>query len=103
MGILLEYQYDGRNGLEPVTIADDDVFLATRIALNDVQDTTVLAGIVWDTRSDETYLNIEAERRFGQDYLVELRVRAFSSSDPRDPVYAIRNDDYVQLKIERFY
>ena len=103
MGILLEYQYDGRNGLEPFTIADDDVFLATRIALNDVQDTTVLAGIVWDTRSDETYLNIEAERRFGQDYLVELRVRAFSSSDPRDPVYAIRNDDYVQLKIERFF
>ena len=29
VGLLLEYQYDGRNEFEPVTIADNDVFVAT--------------------------------------------------------------------------
>jgi hypothetical protein len=103
VGILLEYQYDGRNELEPFTIADNDVFVATRFALNDVQDTAILAGVAWDTKSGETFLNIEAERRFGQNYLVELRIRAFSSGDPGEPVYAIRSDDYVQLRLERFF
>ena len=75
VGILLEYQHDGRNELEPFTTADNDLFVATRIALNDVQDTTVLAGLAWDTRTDETFLNIEVERRFGRNWLGELRIR----------------------------
>jgi hypothetical protein len=45
---LLEYQYDGRDESEPVTIADNDVFVAARLALNDTQDTAVLAGFSYD-------------------------------------------------------
>jgi hypothetical protein len=45
VGLLLEYQYDGRTEFEPVTIADNDVFVGTRLAFNDVQDTAVLAGL----------------------------------------------------------
>ena len=103
VGLLLEYQYDGRNEFEPVTIADNDVFVATRLAFNDVQDTAVLAGVSYDTSTGETFLNIEAERRFGQDWFGELRVRAFSGARPGDSTHFLKNDDYLQLSISRYF
>jgi hypothetical protein len=60
VGLLLEYQYDGRNEFEPVTIADNDVFVGTRLAFNDVQDTAVLAGLSYDTDTGETFITTRA-------------------------------------------
>jgi hypothetical protein len=51
IGLLLEYQYDGRDEFEPITIADNDVFVGTRLALNDVQDTALLAGVSYDVQT----------------------------------------------------
>jgi len=103
VGLLLEYQYDGRDEVEPVSIADNDVFFGTRLALNDTQDTAVLAGLSYDVDTGETFINIEAERRFGEDWFAELRVRAFSSAEPGDSTYWLQKDDYVQLNIARYF
>ncbi len=103
LGLLLEYQYDGRKDSEPVTIADNDVFAGTRLALNDTQDTAVLAGISYDTDTGETFVNVEAERRFGTDWFGELRVRAFSGASQGDSTYWLQKDDYVQLSIVRYF
>ena len=103
VGLLFEYQYDGRHELEPVTIADNDVFVGTRLAFNDVQDTTVLAGLSYDTDTGETFINIEAERRFGDDWSGELRVRAFNGAGQGDTTAWLQKDDYVQLSLARFF
>ena len=39
---------DGRNELEPITVNDNDIFVGTRFALNDIQDTALLAGVAYD-------------------------------------------------------
>jgi len=103
VGLLLEFQYDGRNELEPFTTNDNDIFVATRLALNDMQDTSVLAGVAYDVDTGETFLNIEAERRFGDDIAAELRVRAFSGASPHDVMYSVIRDDYVQLQITKYF
>jgi len=103
IGVLLEYQYDGRGALEPITIADNDVFVGARLALNDIQDTAVLAGVGYDVDTSETFVNIEADRRLGENYVIELRARAFSGADPQDLTYALANDDYVQLQLSRYF
>jgi len=103
IGLLLEYQYDGRNEFESVTIANNDVFVGTRLALNDIQDTAVLAGVAYDVDTGETFVNIEAERRFGDNWFGELRVRAFSGAKPGDTTYWLQKDDYVQLSIARYF
>jgi hypothetical protein len=103
VGLLLEYQYDGRNEFEPVTIADNDVFVGTRLAFNDVQDTAVLAGLSYDTDTGETFINIEAERRFGDDWFAELRVRAFNGAAQVDATTWLQKDDYVQLSLARYF
>ena len=103
VGLLAEYQYDGRGPTEPVTIADHDLFLGTRLAFNDAQDTAVLAGVGVDVRTSETYVNVEAERRLGQDYVLELRSRFFSGAKAGDVTYALSADDYVQLLVSRYF
>ena len=101
VGVLLELQFDGRDDAEPVTLADNDVFAGIRLALNDTQDTGVLAGIGYDLDPSETYV-VEADRRLGDDYVLELRARFFYA-DPADTSFAIENDDYLQLQLSRYF
>lgn len=103
LGLLFEYQYDGRDALEPLTLADNDVFIAARFALNDMQDSTALMGAAYDLDTGATYMNIEAERRFGENYVLELRARFFSGADLEDPMFVIANDDYLQLQLSRYF
>ena len=103
VGLLLEVQYDGRNEFEPVTIADNDVFVGTRLALNDIQDTAVLAGVSYDIDTGEAFVNIEAERRFGENWFGEFRLRVFGAAEQGDATYWLQEDDYVQFSIARYF
>ena len=103
IGMLLELQYDGRADGEPITLADNDVFAGLRLALNDVQDTAVLAGIGYDVKTSETYLNVEADRRLGDAYVLELCARLFSNASPGDTSYTIAKDSYLQLQLSRYF
>ena len=103
VGVLAEYQYDNRSMAEPITFADNDIFLATRLTLNDAQDTALLAGVTMDTKTSETYLNIEGERRFGSNIVISLRARFITGSSPPEPSYALSNDDYVQLEFKGYF
>lgn len=103
IGALLEYQYDGRDEQEPITVADNDVFFGARLALNDTQDTAALAGVGYDLDTGETFVNVEADRRLGENFVFEFRARAFLGADRQDVTYALSNDDYVQLLLRRYF
>ena len=103
VGVLLEYLYDGRNDISPLTASDNDLFVGTRLALNDSDDTSVLAGVAVDLDTQELFLNIEAERRFGDNLSVELQLRSFLNADPGDALFAIEHDDYLQLRLSWYY
>ena len=103
LGVLLEYQYDDRSEEEPVSLSDDDIFAGLRLALNDTQDSTMLAGLSYDRDSGETFVNIEAERRLGEDYVLEVRARIFTNTEPTDKGYALVDDDYLQLQLSRYF
>ncbi|MEZ5530091.1 MAG: hypothetical protein R3E57_09235 [Porticoccaceae bacterium] len=103
IGILLEYQYDERSSKEPLTTADNDVFAGVRWSLNDAQDTALLAGVVVDKKTSETFFNVEAERRFGDSIFLELRLRAITNSEQDEPLYSFSRDDYIQLQLSRYF
>lgn len=103
IGILFEYQHDERSSKEPLTTADNDYFMGARWSLNDSQDTAVLAGVVVDKKTSETFFNVEAERRFGDNVSVELRLRAITNSEQDEPLYSFSRDDYFQLQISRYF
>jgi len=103
VGILLEYLYDDRNSSSAPTASDNDLFVGTRLALNDADDTSVLAGVAVDLDTQELFVNIEAARRFGDKLSVELQLRSFLNAEPGDTLYAVEQDDYVQLRLSWYY
>jgi len=103
LGVLLEYQYDDRDQFEPVTLADDDIFAGIRLALNDSQNSTLLAGFTYDRDSGETFVNIEGERRLGEDYVLEMRAHVLTNTEPGDKSFALVDDDYLQLQLSRYF
>ena len=104
IGILAEYLYDGRDDVNaPVAPLDNDVFVGTRLALNDVQDTTALVGAVIDIENQSTLLFIEVERRIGDNWKIELESRWFLAVDRGDPLASFQDDDFVLLRLSRFF
>ncbi len=103
LGLIVEYQYDGRDDSEPVTLSDNDLFLGGRWALNDVQDTSVLAGVGYDLDTTDRFLNVEAERRIGERLVIELRARLFAAGSASSPLKPIGHDDYVELQLAWYF
>lgn len=103
VGVLFEYLYDGRNSISPPTGSDNDLFIGTRLAFNDANDSSVLAGVAVDLNTQELFLNIEAERRFTDNLSVELQLRTFMNAEPGDALFTVEQDDYVQLRLSWYY
>ncbi len=103
VGLLVEVLRDGRDVTAPPTIFDDDVFVGSRLALNDAQDTQVLLGAVVDRRDGSVAAFLEADRRLGSHYKLELETRWFADVDSADPLTAFRDDSFVTLRFSRYF
>ena len=104
LGLLAEYLYDGRaDDTAPGTSADADIFLGARLALNDEPDSVVLAGAIVDRGSQATLFFVEAERRLGDSWKIELEGRLFLNVPGDDSLAGIRDDDVVTLRLTRFF
>jgi hypothetical protein len=104
LGLLAEYNHDGRDEERaPATILDDDVFLGARLTLNDLQDTSTLGGAIIDRDTRSTIFFVEAERRIGDNWRIELEGRFFLNVSERDPLAGIRKDDFITLRLSRFF
>jgi hypothetical protein len=103
LGLLMEYQHDDRSTASPPTVADNDLFLAARWALNDTNDTSVLGGISRDLDTHSTFINIEAETRLTDHLTAEVRLRLFTNTDPSDPTYLFSHSDYAQLRLNWYF
>lgn len=102
LGIVAEYAYDTR-GQNQRNAYQDDAFLALRWAANDIATTSMLGGIVVDTETGATGLRFRGERRLGDDYRLSAEAYFFRNVPRQDLVYSIADDDYVQIRIARFF
>ena len=103
LGLLTEYLYDGRDQTNsPFTAFDDDIFVGTRLALNDEKDTQALVGVVVDREDGTTLLSIEAERRLSERWKAELVSRWFFNVQKGDPLIGFRDDSFITLRLLYF-
>jgi hypothetical protein len=104
VGLLLEYMYDGRDAhFAPPSFADHDVFGGFRIAINDTQDTAILFGASVDYQTQARFINLEAERRLTDHLKLEFNGRFFINVPNNDLLALIRNDDFLELKLNWFF
>ena len=102
LGVLGEYLYDDRDNFQIVPF-QDDVFVGARLAVNDVQDTQVLAGAIKDLDVSTLLTFVEASRRVGDRWRIEFEFRGFHRVNPRDVLVFLQQDSYFQLDIIRFF
>ncbi len=99
LGILGEWNYDER-GAAATRVFNDDVFIAARYALNDVQDTNLLIGVLQDRHYSTRLLVIEFERRLTDQWSLDFETFAFFDVAEEDrQVYDTRRDTFVELRL----
>ncbi len=102
LGLVAEYHYDSRGSTAP-TPFQDDLMLGLRLTWNDAQSTEALIGVIVDRQSRARFYNIEASRRIGKRFKLTLEGRAFVAIPANDPLFSIRDDDYMQVELAYYF
>ncbi|MBL4909841.1 MAG: hypothetical protein JKX78_07450 [Alteromonadaceae bacterium] len=102
VGYLIEYGWDSR-GQNFTVINQNDLFFGSRIALNDMQSTEILAGVGVDLDHNAQSFIIETSRRLGDSYKLSLDMRLFSSNNINDVLTQLRQDDHLQITLEKYF
>jgi hypothetical protein len=102
LGLLAEYIWDDR-GQNANTPFEDDLFVGMRWSGNNVDSTELLAGAIIDMNGDAVAANIEASQRLWQQWRLSLDARLFLDVSPSDPLYIYSRDDFVQIRLDRFF
>jgi hypothetical protein len=99
VNLLAEYYHDSR-GREATTIFDSDVFAGFRYSGNDMASTEVLGGVLIDMRRSSKFVTLEASRRLNDAFKISLDARLPMSVAPEDPLWMMRDDGFVQVKLQ---
>lgn len=106
LGLLAEFLYDNREDRLPLVNFipfEKDLFVGTRLALNDVASTELLAGAIIDFDTATTAYNVEASRRFGEHWKLYLEMRGFVNTDPKDAGFFFRRENYLQMELQYYF
>ncbi len=103
VGVIAEYQYDGRDAGAPATLSNNDIFLGVRWTANDEQDTSALAGAIVDRITRETAISVEAEQRLNDNWKAEFEGRLTENVPENGSFAGITHDDHMIFRLVRFF
>lgn len=116
LGVVVEYNHDSRGGAAFDSVLERDLALGARLAANDMHDSQALLGVVWDTKSDERAVLLEASRRLNDRWSLELESRWFGGGEAlgrfaslsdllenNNKLGSLQRDDYIQLEFTRYF
>ena len=84
IGAVLEYHYDSRGVSAFDSFFEHDLAIGARFALNDTGDTQALLGVIWDTVTHESVVQLEASRRLNDRWSLALESRVFGGGTAVD-------------------
>ena len=102
IGLLAEYHHDSR-GEKPGVAFQNDLFVGARFALNDENSSEMLAGAFVDLDNHSKSFRIEASRRIGRGFKLNIEAQVFTDVDKNDPLDAFKKDDYLQVELQKFF
>ena len=98
--LLAEWHWDGRGAERATNAFENDLFLAVRLALNDVEGTEFTLSVAEDLDHAGRVFGIEAKTRLNDNWSFELEGTAFHGVDwPGDALYDVRRDTYIGLNL----
>ena len=98
-----EWHYDDRGREAPPSRApgvfENDLFLAARVAFNDVQSTAMTLSFIGDLGRATQSLGIGFDRRLSDRWAVHAEAIVLLSTDPADIHYDTRRDSFIELNL----
>ncbi len=79
------------------------MFVGSRLAFNDVQDTAILLGAVVDASDSSLAARLEAERRLGDHLKLEIEGQWFGNIDDEDVLVVFEKDSYFTIRLSYFF
>lgn len=98
LNLLGEWSYDGRR-LKATRLFQNDVFLAARLTLNDMQGTEVTAALLYDLDYVTRTVTIGWARRLSDQWSLRLEAALTFASDDADFIYLVRRDSFIGLDL----
>jgi hypothetical protein len=102
IGLLSEYLYDQR-GINMQTPFEDDLYIGSRIAFNDIDMTEILVGTIIDIDSGENIIQAEVSRRIGDCFRINMEGRMISNESSNSPLYGLRKDDIISISLNYYF
>ncbi|WP_396586257.1 hypothetical protein [Bermanella sp. R86510] len=102
LGWVVEHLYDSRQERASMSAFEHDVLLGTRWSFNDIAQSSVLAGILYDYEYTDYAFSVEAATRFSGYFSVDLEVRLFAPSQG-NPQYPLRSDDFIEVTFQYYF
>ena len=94
-----EWNYDER-GEDATNVFDDDLFVAIRYALNDIQDTTFFFSMMQDREHATNILFLEFNRRLTDQWSMVVEGFHLLNADEKDrQIYPTRRDSFLELRL----
>ena len=98
ISLLGEWSYDERGRRSPNRY-QNDVFFAGRLALNDVENTELIASVIADMDYDTYLLGFEASRDLSDQWTATVEGAVMLDIDEEDVIYPTRRDGYLVLNL----
>ena len=103
IGWLMEYQFDDRDSSFEAA-GQNDLMLGSRLVVNDVNGTEALFGMIQDLdHSNTRSAFVEASSRIDDNWKWRVDARIFSSNEPSNVLYNLRNDDNIEVSLEYYF
>ena len=98
--LLAEWHRDGRGAERATNAFENDLFVAARLALNDVEGTEFTISFIDDLDHGGRTFSLEGRRRLNDNWSLELEATAFHDIDWRyDALYGVRRDSFIGLSL----
>ncbi|MDH3712650.1 MAG: hypothetical protein OET44_02250 [Gammaproteobacteria bacterium] len=102
LGAIGEYLYDER-GTEATTPFQEDILIGLRWALNDEQSSEALFGVIADLGDGGQSISLEASRRLGDSFKLNLDARSFINTENDPQLDLFSRDDFVRVELGYFF
>lgn len=102
LGIIAEAMLDSRKASTNNPF-QKDLFLGARLTLNDAPSTEGIGGFIFDVESNALIFSLEASRRLGDNFKLNIESRFYSNVDNDAFFKNIKQDGYIKAELDYFF
>lgn len=114
LGWIVEYLFDDRRNHKALDKAalhsfERDIFLGWRYAFNDADSSQILAGVIYDHKTEESLYSVEYSQRLANDLKLNVELRVFHGAEGKSATAStyktlyMKDEDYLQLELVKFF